>query len=138
MVNDGEFDSNVARVIINVRSINDRPNIVSSPVTDATEGEQYVYDVNATDPDSISLTLTFSLDTAPTGMQIDPSSGLIEWTPANADVGDHSVTVRVTDEGGLFDTQSFVVSVAGVNEPPVITSDAITMIDEDETYTYDV
>ena len=43
-------------------------------MTGGQQGQQYVYDVNATDPDSISL--MFSLDTAPTGMQIDLSSWL--------------------------------------------------------------
>ena len=77
----------------------------------------YSYDVDATDPDA-GDTLTFALDTAPAGMTIDPASGLIEWTPTNAQVGDNAVEVQVTDSGGLSDTQSFTVTVDDVNEAP--------------------
>ncbi len=55
--------------------------------------------------------LSFSLLEAPTGMTIDLSSGLIRWTPQEADEGrDHTVTVRVTD-GHLFQEMTFAATV---------------------------
>ena len=89
------------------------PLITSDPVTAATEGQLYTYDVEAEDPD-VGDVLTFSLDVAPTGMTIDSTTGVIIWTPTNADAGNNPVTVRVTDSGGLFDTQSFVIAVGAV------------------------
>jgi len=91
---------------------NNPPAITSSPVTTATEGESYGYDVDATDPDAGDV-LTFSLDVSPTGMSIDSGSGLIAWTPGAQQVGSNDVTVRVTDDRGLFDTQSFSIDVSG-------------------------
>ena len=101
-----------------VTNTNRMPSISSAPVLGATQDQLYSYDVEASDPDD-GDTLTYSLDTAPAGMSIDPVSGLIEWTPTNGQVGDNPVTVRVSDSGGLFDTQSFTVVVDDVNEAPV-------------------
>ncbi len=91
---------------------NDPPVITSVGETVAAEGQLYSYDVNASDPDGGEV-LTFSLDVAPAGMTISSTSGLIQWTPNASQLGDNSVTARVTDPGGLFDTQSFVITVAG-------------------------
>jgi RHS repeat-associated protein len=84
-----------------------------------TAGQPCNYDVEAADPDT-GDTLTFSLDTAPNGMTIDPATGLIEWTPTLVQIGDHNVQVRVTDPSGLFATQSFTLTVAPVAVPNVV------------------
>lgn len=89
---------------------NNPPAITSNPVTEATEGESYRYDVAATDPDPGDV-LAFSLDAFPAGMTIDSVSGLIDWTPGGQ-TGPNDVTVRVTDTGGLFAVQSFTVDVS--------------------------
>ena len=60
--------------------------------------------MDASDPDA-GDTLTFSLDSAPSGMTIDANTGVIQWTPSNEQVGSNPVTVRVQDTGGLFDAQ---------------------------------
>ncbi|MCW5554678.1 MAG: putative Ig domain-containing protein [Verrucomicrobiae bacterium] len=69
----------------------------------------------ASDADLPANTLTFSLTTAPTGMTINPSSGLLTWTPAQTQVGTHPVAVRVADNGApsLSATQTFQVTVTG-------------------------
>ena len=73
-------------------------------------------------------------------MTINTASGLINWTPATADVGTHPVTVTVTDGNGGSATQSYTltVSVAAGNQNPVITTTAPTSATENITYTYDV
>jgi hypothetical protein len=92
---------------------NNPPSITSAPVTTATVGQAYSYDVNATDPDA-GDTLTFSLDVAPAGMTIDAGTGVISWTPAAGQEGPNNVTVRATDSGtpAMFATQSFQITVA--------------------------
>lgn len=98
-----------ATVSLTVNPVNDPPTITSSPGTSATVGQPYSYDVNASDPDS--ATLTYSLTASPTGMTINATTGLIQWTPQASQTGANSVTVRVTDQGGLFATQSFTITV---------------------------
>lgn len=116
--------SDSADVTVTVSSstpTNSPPRITSSPVTGATLGVPYRYDVQATDPDSDEL--MFSLDSNPAGMTIDRPSGLIEWTPSSAQIGAHGVIVRVEDTGGLSDTQSFNLIVEDAATPTVCVDD---------------
>ncbi len=122
---------------IAVLNQNDPPQIVSGPVTTATQDQLYSYAVQATDPDQGDV-LTFTLPTAPAGMTIDSKTGQIQWRPTNAQVGAHTVTVRVQDKAGLQDSQSFTVTVANVNDPPVITSIPITQAGVGLAYRYAV
>ena len=83
--------------------------ITSTPKTNATAREAYSYEVDATDPDSD--TLTYSLTSSPNGMSIISSTGAISWTPTNSQVGMHNIIIRVSD-GSLTDNQTFNISVA--------------------------
>jgi len=116
---------------------NDPPEITSTPITTATEDVLYAYDVNATDPD-VGDVLTYSLTTSPAGMTINSATGLIQWTPTNAQVGNNAVVVQVQDQQGATDTQSFTITVANANDPPDITSTPVTTAVVDVLYTYDV
>ena len=79
---------------------------------------------SATDSDSPTQTLTFSLDVPiPAGMTINPTSGAVSWTPTEAQgPGTNSITVRVTDNGqpALSDTTTMTVIVNEVNVAPVL------------------
>ena len=59
--------------------------------------------------------LTFSLDPgAPAGATLDPTNGIFIWPTSDADANtNHSVTVRVTDDGlpPLSDAKSFVINI---------------------------
>jgi len=78
----------------------------------------YAYNVNATDPDGD--TLTYSLTTNPTSMTIDSTTGVINWTPTSTQIGDHDLTVEVSD-GELLDTQSFIITVTITPTPVAVT-----------------
>jgi len=86
---------------------NTAPVITSTPVTTATLGQTYSYRVTATD--ASGDTLTFSLVAGPAGMSINPSTGQITWRVLQR--GSQSVSVRVTDQGGLSATQNFKITV---------------------------
>ena len=108
-----------ATVTLNVAAVNDAPTITSAGPTTATEDAPYSYQVAAADVDA-GDTQTYSLDPGfPAGMTISPT-GLVSWTPTNAQVGPQSYTVRVTDAGGLFATQTVNVTVANVNDAPTL------------------
>jgi hypothetical protein len=91
---------------------NQAPTITSSPVTTATALQPYVYQVLASDPNAGDL-LSYSLPTAPAGMTIS-ATGLVQWTPTQAQVGLNAVIVRVQDQGGAFITQPYSMTV----DPP--------------------
>ena len=65
--------------------------------------------MDATDSDND--TLTFSLSAYPTGMSINSQTGLISWTPASNQAGNQSVNVKVADNKGGADNQSYTISV---------------------------
>lgn len=122
---------------ITVQPANRPPGITSTPLLTATSEQPYNYDVDATDPDT-GDTLSFSLSTAPAGMTINATTGLIQWIPTVAQAGDHSVTVRVQDNGGLFAAQSFTITVTQPNRPPQILSAPVTTATAGQPYSYDV
>lgn len=95
--------------VTNVNKTNEAPNITSTPITTATAGVNYNYDVQASDPDGDVL--IFSLTTFPSGMSIDSAIGIISWTPSTSQLGNHDVNVIVSD-GSLTDTQNFSISVS--------------------------
>jgi hypothetical protein len=87
-----------------------------APIPDQTvnEGSLLTVPVSATDSDP-SAVLTYSLDSAPTGATIDPSTGVFTFTPADGPAT-YSPTVRVTDNGTppLSDTKTFNITVNSV------------------------
>jgi hypothetical protein len=109
-------------ITITVNEVNNAP--VLAPLVSRTVHENNLLLVtnSASDPDSIPQALTFSFEPgAPTGMSIDAASGLIQWTPNEAQgPGTYAVGVRVTDDGDppQSDTQTLTVFVVEVNTPP--------------------
>ena len=74
------------------------PEITSDPPATASNGK-YVYEVKAADPDGDNL--TFSIESAPQGMTIDPKTGRIEWSipsvPDPERPSDYNIKVVVSD-----------------------------------------
>ncbi len=97
---------------LTITALPEAPVITTSPDTTATAERRYVYDVDATG----SPEPTYSFNTFPTGMAINGTTGLIEWTPTALQVGDHAVEVVATNTAKATDTQSFTVHV--VAAPP--------------------
>jgi len=79
--------------------------ITSVPQTSGTTGVMYNYDVQALslDPE------TYTLLSAPAGMTIDPTTGLIQWLPSLA--GDYPITVEVSNIHGNVQ-QSFIITIS--------------------------
>ncbi|MBA7529027.1 hypothetical protein ES705_21219 [subsurface metagenome] len=86
---------------------NQAPVITSAAITSGTVGEEYIYEVIATDSDGD--TLTYSLTEGPLDMTIGETTGVISWTPAGA--GRFDVGVKVADPDELFDVQDFKITV---------------------------
>src|SRR5213075_1848847 len=102
----------------------------SAPVltvpTDRTIAELSTLTVTntASDSDIPANTLTFSLVSAPSGVNLDPSTGVLTWTPSEGQgPSTNVITVKVTDNGvpSLSDTKSFTVVVSEANSAPVLT-----------------
>ena len=120
---------------ITVANVNDPPEFTSNPITTATEDVLYSYSILTNDID-VGDSLTVTATTIPSWLNLSGST--LSGTPTNTNVGTHSVVLKVTDIGGLSASQSFNVSVTNVNDAPVITSNAITTINEDTLYSYTI
>jgi hypothetical protein len=88
------------------------------------EGSLLSFTATANDTDTPPQTLTFSLDSgAPVGASINPSSGVFNWTPSEAQgPGVYPVTIRVTDSGSpvLSDAETISITVSETNAAPVL------------------
>lgn len=123
-------------VVVTSVPINHPPTITSTPPLAPPSGMPYQYAVLATDPDGQSV--GFSLVAAPANMTIDPVSGLIQWTPTLAQLGNNRITVAATDPQGLSALQSFSIVVVLGNSSPVISSAPPVAVTVGQTYHYDV
>lgn len=121
-------------VFFEILAVNDPPSF-EPPIGAKTAriGKLFLFDVNAWDEedgsDNLEGTgnLTFSDDTIL--FNIDPLTGVISFIPTDADLGNYSINISVTDSGipsyGLGNiTFSEIISltIALANRPPNITS----------------
>ena len=92
-------DAKTFTIVVN--EVNTPPVLAPMPDITLHEGESMGFTVSATDGDVPAQTLTFSLDPgAPGGATIDPSTGLLIWTPTDVQrLGTYTIPIRVTDDG---------------------------------------
>ncbi|TNE45143.1 MAG: hypothetical protein EP343_28140 [Deltaproteobacteria bacterium] len=89
------------------------PTITSTAPTEGYVGEDIDYQALATDPD-VNDSLSWTLESGPTGASVDKDTGKVSWTPSQADAGKTvSFEIKVCDDANppLCDTQSFKVTV---------------------------
>jgi len=132
-VRDGQVNVNQPFTII-ISNANDAPVITSVPTATGIEDTAYSYTFTATDVDA-GDTLTYSALILPGWLNFNAATGVLSGTPANADVGSHDVTLRVSD-GNISVDQVFSILVSNANDMPVITSMPITTGTESTAYSY--
>jgi hypothetical protein len=77
----------------------------------------------AADTDLPANTLRFTLVSAPPGVNLDPNTGVLTWTPTEAQgPNTNTITLAVADNGAppFSVTNSFTVAVLESNVPPVL------------------
>jgi predicted transcriptional regulator len=136
-VNDTEGGSNFTNFTLTVLNVNDDPEIISNNRILTGSDELYSFQYNATDIDSPSLKLSWSLKTNATWLSIDPNTGVLSGTPTRADAGSFLVNVTVSDGDGGFDWDEFIITVYLSNLPPQITTEDIKTAIVNVTYIVD-
>ncbi|MBL8878482.1 MAG: hypothetical protein JNG88_05110 [Phycisphaerales bacterium] len=92
------------------------PVIVDIPNATIPEGSPYTGPTPAIiDPDCM-LALTWSLVTGPTGMVINPGTGVLSWPGPISAGSPHAVTIRATNAVG-FDDESWMLTVTSTGCP---------------------
>ena len=103
------------------------------------ENADFQFIVTAEDADTPREQLTFELLRAPQGATLDPNTGQFEWSiPESAGGFVFGIDVRVTDDTGLSDTQTFLLTVNEDNQFPVFTEVADQFLPRDEDFSFDV
>ncbi|HMZ53303.1 MAG TPA: cadherin-like domain-containing protein [Nitrospira sp.] len=136
------YDPTPNTLTVNVTAINDAPTDLSLSASTVAEnaangtvvGTVTGSDVDAGDTKSYTLTNNaggrFAINRT-TGALTVANGTLLNYEAATS----HSVTVRVTDRGGLTYDETFTITVTNVNEAPAGTNATVT-INEDTTQTF--
>ena len=92
---------------------NNSPQIVGTPGGTAVIGQLYWFTPSATDADGD--TLTFRIENRPEWATFSPSTGRLEGTPGNGDVGTYSgIVITVSDGAASASLPVFTIAVQAV------------------------
>jgi FG-GAP repeat. len=123
-VSDGLLNASLPAFAITVVDINDAPQVGgSTPLARINQDGSYSFVPEVVDVDGD--TLTFTVNNLPQWANFDPATGAITGTPGNNDVGTYdNIVISVSDGTTTTVLDSFSITVANVNDPPVIVADS--------------
>ncbi|MCV0399246.1 MAG: tandem-95 repeat protein [Nitrosarchaeum sp.] len=129
-VNDGELDSNVATLYMEVGPVNDQPVTYTQSVT-INEDVPIAITLEADDPDNDEI--TYEIVSQPSHGVISGTLPNVTYTPDQNYFGSDSFSFKAND--GLADSNTSTISITinPVNDPP-ITSDVAITTNEDTPY----
>ena len=130
----GAFATQSFTITVSARD-NQAPQITSTPNLIANINELYQYQLEVSDPESDPL--MFEITQAPSGMDLS-ASGLLTWLPASNNIGEHAITIVISDNRGASISQSFMLTVESSGAAPVITSSPVLNATENQAYSYQV
>ncbi|MGH7602919.1 MAG: calcium-binding protein, partial [Gemmatimonadaceae bacterium] len=127
VLQDSNFGTNLQDIIV---VGGDSAPILDIPLADqsANEDAAFSFAVPATtfsDPDADELTYAATLDDGsalPAWLTFDAPTQTFSGIPLQADVGAIDLKVTATDPGGLSAEDSFTVTIANVNDAPVVSA----------------
>ena len=102
-----------------VKGSNQSPQFTSTPTTQITLGQQYVYTIDTHDSDLDDLSL--ALVQAPSNARLDPRTATLYWTTDTSSIGSYMFELTLTDERIAIPVeQSWIVQVVPDQEAPKI------------------
>lgn len=132
-VSDGDLETE-QNFTIDVKSSNNLPVIVSSPVLQVNNYSEYVYVMSAVDADAGDV-LTYSAVLLPAWLDFDPVTHILSGIPEKIHVGTHDVILKVSDGYDEVE-QPFTITVLDVNTAPVVISTPEDTARVNNQYTY--
>jgi len=102
---------------ITILNTNDRPRMITNDSLEAIEDRPYEVDYNVTDED-VGDTHTWTVQSNFSWLRMNSSTGVLNGTPTNDDVGKDWVNVTVMDRGLLSDHHNFTLEVVNTNDRP--------------------
>ena len=142
-VEDSSFSRAEANLVVTVENRNDAPTMQPIGPLQFSQGDEVSIQLSADDPDLHQdlpqpEVLTFET-VGPDEMAAD-GNGLIEFTPDQSLVGDHTVSYTVQDRAGAKVTITVLWTIDDVNDPPEVTTDLTGDVEavEDQQFTLDL
>ncbi|MFO1458442.1 MAG: lamin tail domain-containing protein [Verrucomicrobiota bacterium] len=112
-------------VTITVNEVNNPPDFAEILPQTVDEGQPFVLQMAAFDPDATAAPVTYSLDgTVPPGLVLDSKTGRILWNPGESEgPGTYILVVRATEQNAaaLSSARTFSITVREVNQAPQLT-----------------
>lgn len=122
VISDGDQESNVATVLLNITAVNDAPTAVDTLVLTNEDTPLTLHlAANGTDIDSTTLTANI-VDGPLHGTLVANADGSFTYVPAANYFGTDSITYRISDGELQSNLATLVINVAPVNSAPVWTS----------------
>ncbi len=122
---------------LTVTNTNDAPVFTSQPTQAVMQEIEYSYTMTASDIDPTNDELIFACTSKPSWISFTDLN-TISGTPSSGDVGNHNITVTVSDGIAAPVEQTFVLKVKDRNDAPTYTSTEITTATEDSEYSYTI
>ncbi len=137
-VGDGQY--NYSELIsFNVSNKNDAPNLTSIGNLNATEDFSFNYTLAATDIDTDTPDNdTFTFGSNSSFFTVNPGTGYFNFTPNSSQVGNYTINFTVTDTAGALDFEIVNFVIFEYNDPPVLDFILNILVQENESYYYDV
>jgi hypothetical protein len=101
----GNFDKKIFE--LDITGFNRNPKLEKIPNLNAQVGQPFAYQVKASDPDN---DLVFFLDDTEMFI-INTNNGIIGFTPAIENKGEHLITISAVDQYGLADQEKFTLVI---------------------------
>ncbi len=126
---DGRGGTSASTVAVTITPVNDAPrNVGTLPPRNSQDAATVSYPTAGGFTDIDGDTLTYSATGLPSGLAIDPASGVISGTidrsASQAHGGSYAVAVTATDPSNTSATQTFTLTVS--NPPPIAHDDSAT------------
>jgi VCBS repeat-containing protein len=134
--NDGETDSNVVTVTLDVACVNDAPMAVADSYA-VPKNTSMALDVLANDSDVDGDDLSVTAVTTPSNGTATISGTLVLYTP-EIDFGGTDVFSYIISDGVLTDTAVVTIIVSDLNNPPTAVADAYTVDESSSDNVLDV
>ncbi|WP_219341031.1 putative Ig domain-containing protein, partial [Sphaerotilus sulfidivorans] len=111
--------------VLTIANVNDAPT-VATPIADqsVTQDQPFSFQLPAetfVDVDA-GDSLSYTTSTLPSWLSFDAATRTFSGTPTNADVGSLTITVTAKDGSNATASDSFVLTVANVNDAPTVAS----------------
>ncbi len=141
IVSDGAGQTDFEDIMVTVAEVNEPPVLAAIGDRNVNEGDPLTFTVSASDPADTpqNTPFTYTLNGAPSGATIDSATGAFSWTPDETQGGaSYTFDVEATDSGvpALTASETITVTVAEVNEPPVLAAIGDRNVNEGDPLTF--